>query len=78
MGKNSKRPYGDNRAEDIRAAYKLAKETKGEDRITSEDVKLAKKALNIKKPVPVIKDYMSQGGEVEVMKGKDYIKDLID
>ena len=77
MGKNSKRPYGDNRAEDIRAAYKLAKENKGEDRITMEDVEIAKKALNIKKPVPVIKDYMSGGGEVEIIKGEDYIKDLL-
>jgi len=62
----------------IKKIYALAQKNKGEDRITKSDLEEARKELGFKREVPEIKDYMSQGGEVEVMKGKDYIKDLID
>ena len=62
----------------IRKMYEYAKKNKGEDRVTKADLEDARKALGFKREVPEIKDYMSQGGEVEDMKGKDYIKDLID
>ena len=61
----------------IRKIYKYAQKNKGEDRITRADLEDAKKALGFKDEVPEIEDYMSAGGEVEVGKGKDYVKDLI-
>tara|TARA_R100000700_G_C3092077_1_gene92998 strand:- start:401 stop:604 length:204 start_codon:yes stop_codon:yes gene_type:complete len=62
----------------IRKLYEYAQKNKGEDRVTKADLEDAKKALGFKDAVPEIGDYMSGGGEVEVGKGKDYIKDLID
>lgn len=50
-----------------RMIYETAKKDKGEDRVTQADIQNAKKLLNF-----------SGGGEVEVGKGGDYIKDLID
>ncbi len=62
----------------LKQVYELAQKQKGEDRITKDDLEIAKKTLGYKEPLPEIKDYMSGGGEVEVMKGGDYIKNLID
>ena len=62
----------------LKQVYELAEKNKGEDRITKSDINQAKKTLGYKDPAPEIKDYMSGGGEVEVGKGGDYIKDLID
>ena len=58
--------------EKIRAAYKLAKKNKGEDRVTGADIKQAKKVLNYKEPKDYsgIKDYgeLSKGGQIKPIK----------
>ena len=69
--------------EKIRAVYEYAKKNKGEDRLTRADIKDAKEALYGKPKKSAdygaIKDYaeLSTGGEINVGKGGDYIKDLI-
>jgi len=63
------------RAEALRAVYKLAEKNKGEDRLTQSDIKQAKKVLNYKEPKKAadygaIKDYgeLSKGGQIKPVK----------
>ena len=67
----------------LRKAYTLAQKNKSGDRLTQADIKDAKEALYGKPKKSAdygaIKDYaeLSTGGEINVGKGGDYIKDLI-
>lgn len=83
MGK-SKKVSATETAEALRKVYALAQKNKSEDRLTQADIEQAKKVLNYKEPKKAadygaIKDYaeLSTGGEINVGKGGDYIKDLI-